>query len=233
MTLKRLKLLSTQFLQEKEFHGAHDLVVTDAMALSHRLPGLPAPAARAASHRRKTPEPTRSAGARLVRRFRRHRGAAWCGRWPGASAPTASAWCTSTTRPWPARPWTEGPGDAELAGRACRSGAQRHRAAAANVVIHEFVHKMDMRGMSAGTGARRRPTPVQGLHCGAHASDAQAREQWWRATMAVRIRPASSESRERWPSALAASMPWLDDYAAQAPGRVLSPSPAKPTSSTA
>jgi Mlc titration factor MtfA (ptsG expression regulator) len=81
-----------------------------------------------------------------------------------------------------------------------------------NVVIHEFVHKIDMRGMHAGGSPDGAPALVAGLW--GTRSDDQALEHW-RRTMSQ----AYDHFRESVSMAerFGAERPWLDDYAATNP----------------
>jgi Mlc titration factor MtfA (ptsG expression regulator) len=81
-----------------------------------------------------------------------------------------------------------------------------------NVVIHEFVHKMDMRGMQAGETPDGAPVLPQGLWGATR--PAQARKHW-RDTMSI----AFTQFRETLSLAerFGGERPWLDSYAAKDP----------------
>lgn len=202
----KLKALCGQFLQEKEFHGAHHLVVTDAMALAIAaqaclpLLHITSPAGKPLS------DPLQALdwyddfvgivvqpGAALARRERTD-GSGVVHQYHEALAGEAM---------------DRGP--VMLSWQAVAEAAQAAESGA-NVVIHEFVHKIDMRGMSAGQVPDGAPLLFKGFM--GHTSDAQAR-QHWRTTMQAeyaRFREAVSMA-ERF----GGEPPWLDDYAAQDP----------------
>lgn len=203
---QRLKLLSTHFLQEKEFHGAHGLKVTDMMALTvaaqaclpllHILP----PSGKRNSH------PLASLD--------------WYGDFVGIVVQPGAAVAR--------RNHTDATGvvhqyEEVLAGEAMDRGpimlswedvlaAPDTVGRGGNLVIHEFAHKIDMHGMGAGNtpdGAPPLPGALWGLH-----SEARAREHW-RSVMAN----AYAEFREALSLAerFGGDMPWLDAYAATHP----------------
>ncbi|MGM9428382.1 zinc-dependent peptidase [Hydrogenophaga sp. MI9] len=203
---QRLKLLSTHFLQEKEFHGAHGLAVTDAMALTvaaqaclpllHMLP----------------PSGKRSAHPLSV--------LDWYGDFVGIVIQPGAAVAR--------RNHTDATGivhqyDEVLAGEAMDRGpimlswedvlAAPHTIdRGGNLVIHEFAHKIDMHGMGAGNSPDGAP-PLPGALWGT-GSEAKAREHW-RAVMAdayARFRESLSLA-ERF----GGDTPWLDAYAATHP----------------
>lgn len=202
----RLRLLSGHFLMEKEFHGAHGLVVTDPMALA-----IAAQACRPLLHIR--PPTGRSASNPLD-------ALAWYDDFVGIVVQPGAALAR--------RRVADASGvvhhyDEVLAGEAMDRGpvmlswqevSQAPDAArtGSNVVIHEFVHKIDMRGMRAGGSPDGAPALVAGLW--GTRSDAQAREHW-RRTMSQ----AYDQFRESVSLAerFGAERPWLDDYAATNP----------------
>jgi len=202
----RLQQLCGHFLLEKEFHGAHGLRVTDAMALSiaaqaclpllhiagptDRRPRNPMDALDwyddfvgivvqpgAAVAMRET---TDAAG--VVHRYREVLAGEAMDR-----GPVMLSW-----------------EDVAQAGLAASSGS--------NVVIHEFVHKMDMRGMQAGDSPDGAPAISQGLWGTARSTQAR---QHWRRTMSE----AYSQFREALTLAerFGGERPWLDSYAAKDP----------------
>lgn len=202
----RLRTLSGQFLQEKEFHGAHGLVVTDEMALAIAsqaclpLLHIGAPGG----------QPLRDPLQALD----------WYDDFVGIVVQPGAALAR--------RERTDGIGvvhryEEALAGEAMDrgpvmlsweavAGAAQAAEGGSNVVIHEFVHKMDMRGMASGEVPDGAPPLFRGF-LGSR-SDAQAR-QHWRQTMAgeyARFREALSLA-ERF----GGEAPWLDSYAAQDP----------------
>jgi len=201
-----LQQLCSHFLLEKEFHGAHGLKITDAMALSiaaqaclpllhiaspadqaHQNPmdaldwyddfvGIVVQPGAAVAVR----ETADAAG--VVHRYREVLAGEAMDR-----GPVMLSW-----------------EDVEQAARMAMSGN--------NVVIHEFVHKMDMRGMRAGEfpdGAPRLPPGLWGV-----SHPAQARK-YWRDTMTS----AFEQFREALSLAerFGGEPPWLDSYAAKNP----------------
>jgi MtfA peptidase len=203
----RLRLLSAHFLMEKEFHGANGLTITDAMALSI------------------------AAQACLPLLHMGGLGSAGPGRDPLAALDWYGDFVGIVVQPGAAvaqREVTDGSGVVHryrevLAGEAMDRGpimlswhdvAQAAQAAhsGSNVVIHEFVHKMDMLRMRPGDrpdGAPPLPPGFLGLH-----NPAQAGERW-RETMQT----AFDQFREAVALAerFGAEKPWLDSYAAQDP----------------
>ncbi len=202
----RLRQLSGHFLMEKEFHGAHGLVVTDPMALA-----IAAQACLPLLHIR--PPSGRPASSPMD-------ALTWYDDFVGIVVQPGAALAR--------RRVADASGvvhhyDEVLAGEAMDRGpvmlswqevSQAADAAGtgSNVVIHEFVHKIDMRGMHAGGSPDGAPALVAGLW--GTRNDAQAREHW-RHTMAQ----AYDHFRESVSMAerFGAERPWLDDYAATHP----------------
>jgi Mlc titration factor MtfA (ptsG expression regulator) len=202
----RLQQLCGHFLLEKEFHGAHGLVVTDAMALSIAaqacLPLLHLAGPTAQSPRNPMDaldwyddfvgivvqpgaavamrEATDAAG--VVHRYREVLAGEAMDR-----GPVMLSW-----------------EDVAQAGQVAASGN--------NVVIHEFVHKMDMRGMQAGDIPDGAPAMSQGLWGSANSTQAR---QHWRRTMSE----AYTQFREvlNLAERFGGERPWLDSYAAKDP----------------
>lgn len=204
---RHLRQLSTHFLMEKEFHGANSLEITDAMALTI--------AAQACL-------PLLHMGGVGSHGTGHDRLAAldWYGDFVGIVVQPGAAVAQ--------REVTDGSGVVHryrevLAGEAMDRGpimlswhevAQAAHAATggSNVVIHEFVHKMDMHRMRPGDspdGAPPLPAGFMGLQ-----NPTEAREHW-RTTM--------QDAFDRFREAVALSerfggdKPWLDDYAAKDP----------------
>jgi MtfA peptidase len=202
----RLRLLSVHFLLEKEFHGAHGLEITDTMALTVAAQAcLPLLHMRPPSGRRRQ-DPLQTLdwyddfvgivvqpGAALARRQRadaagvvHHYGEALAGE-AMDRGPIMLSW-----------------EDVYRAALVAESGS--------NLVIHEFVHKIDMRGMQPGGSPDGAPTMVGGLW--GIQSEFRAREHW-RSTM--------SEAYDRFREQVAMAErfggepPWLDAYAATDP----------------
>ncbi len=200
-----LRELCAHFLQEKEFHGAHGLVITDAMALR-----IAAQACRPLLHMRLPGgERPRHNAERL----------AWFGDFVGIVVQPGAAVAQ--------REVTDGAGVVHryrevLAGEAMDRGPvmlswdEVRRAAeraplGKNVVIHEFAHKLDMHGMTPG----HRPDGAPPLPAGFLGLGAEAARQHWRTTMQA----AYNNFREAVSLAerFGGEPPWLDDYAATAP----------------
>jgi len=202
----RLRTLAGHFLQEKEFHGAHGLPVDDHMALTIAaqaclpLLHMSLPSGRA----------PRSAAELLV----------WYDDFVGIVVQPGAALAQ--------REVTDGAGVVHryreaLAGEALDRGpvmlswedvAQAGVLAegGTNVVIHEFVHKIDMRGMRLGEHPDGAPPLFAGFMGCATVLDATER---WRRTM----QEAYASFREALSMAerFGGEPPWLDDYAAKDP----------------
>lgn len=202
--LLRLRLLCTHFLMEKEFHGANGLAVTDAMALA-----IAAQACLPLLHMHGVSgEPVRDPLKLLD----------WYGDFVGIVVQPGAVVARRKT--------TDGAGvvhhyDEVLAGEAMDRGplmlswedvadAGERAQQGHNVVIHEFVHKMDMHDMQMGEAPDGAP-PLPSRFLGAR-QRSEARAIWQR-TM--------QDSFERFREAVAMAErfggepPWLDDYAAQ------------------
>ena len=201
---QRLRLLCTHFLLEKEFFGANGLVLTDAMALAIAAQAcLPLLDMHGVSG-----EPLRDPLKLLD----------WYGDFVGIVVQPGAVVARRKT--------TDGAGvvhhyDEVLAGEAMDRGplmlswedvanAGERAQNGHNVVIHEFVHKLDMRGMQMGNvpdGAPPLPSGFMGKN-----SRAAARDTWAHTMRA---------SYERFCEAVAMAerfsgeVPWLDDYAAK------------------
>ncbi|MGB4118515.1 MAG: M90 family metallopeptidase [Polaromonas sp.] len=177
----RLRKLTAQFLAQKEFSGAHSLVVTDEMAV--------AIAAQACL-------PVLNLGLKLYDDFKGiviH---------PGAMVARRSMVDAAGVNHY----YKE-----EIAGEAMEGGpvtlswqdvavSTEHLASGYNVVIHEFVHKLDMRdGMPNGCP----PLPTR-----------QAKAQWQ-----TTMQTAYEAFKERVVMAerFGAESPWLDAYGATSP----------------
>ncbi len=204
--LVRLRELCAHFLQEKEFHGAHGLVITDAMALS-----IAAQACLPLLHmRRPDGAPAQQAAEAL----------AWYDDCVGivVQPGTAIAQREVTDLAGVVHRYREA-----LAGEAMERGpvmlawdeVARAGALAAegrNVVIHEFAHKFDMHAQALGRGADGAP-PLPPGFCGLR--DASAAREHWRRHM--------QDAYERFREAVAMAErfgeapPWLDAYGATAP----------------
>lgn len=203
---EQLRQLCCHFLAEKEFHGANDLIVTDAMALSIAAQAcLPLLHMATARH-----DPATNPLQALD----------WYGDFVGIVVQPGAAVAQ--------REVTDGSGVVHryrevLAGEAMDRGpimlswedvADAAQAAqrGSNVVIHEFAHKFDMHGMQPGGNPDGAPPLPR--HFMGRASQQAAREHW-RLTMQNaydRFREAVSMA-ERF----GAQAPWLDSYAALNP----------------
>jgi len=202
--VQRLRLLCTHFLIEKEFHGAHELHVTDAMALAiaaqaclpllhmHGLAGTP------------VRDPLRLLD--------------WYSDFVGIVVQPGAVVARRKT--------TDDAGvvhhyDEVLAGEAMDRGplmlswedvaqAGERAVLGHNVVIHEFVHKLDMHGLQMGDAPHGAPPLPSGFMGSRDRGEARA---IWQRTM--------QESYERFREAVVMAerfggeAPWLDDYAAQ------------------
>ena len=202
----RLRLLCAHFLDEKEFFGANGLELTDAMAL--------AIAAQACLPLLHMHGPSGDAVRDPLKLLD------WYGDFVGIVVQPGAVVAKRKT--------TDAAGvvhhfDEVLAGEAMDRGplmlsweevahASMAAESGSNVVIHEFVHKMDMRGLSLGEhpdGAPPLPKGFLGTH-----SAAEARNLW-RQTM----QQAYDQFREAVTLAerFGGERPWLDDYAAKDP----------------
>ncbi len=202
----RLRQLCTHFLAEKEFHGANGLVLSDAMALA-----IAAQACLPLLHMHGTSGDAVRDPLKLLD---------WYGDFVGIVVQPGAVVARRKT--------TDAAGvvhhyDEVLAGEAMDRGPLMlsweevaHASAAAesgsNVVIHEFVHKMDMRGISLGEHPDGAPPLPKGFLGTRAASEAR---QLWRDTMQT----AFDAFREAVAMAerFGAERPWLDDYAAKDP----------------
>lgn len=209
--LQQLSRLSMHFLLEKEFHGAHGLEVTDAMALT-----VAAQACLPLLHMR--PPSGRQGEDRL-------QVLDWYDDFVGIVIQPGAA--LARRQRADAAGVVHDYGEA-LAGEAMDRGpimlswedvdrAPQGAEHGNNLVIHEFVHKIDMRGMQAGSAADGAPAVVRGLW--GMQSESQAREHW-RATMS----DAYDRFREQLSMAerFGGETPWLDAYAATDPAEFFS-----------
>lgn len=190
--LERLRRLAAEFLRDKEFHGAHGFVITDEVALA-----VAAQAVLPVLHLRG--------------------GLAWYDDFVGIVVHPSEAVARRKT--------TDETGvvheyEEVLAGEAMDRGpvmlswqdvlaSSITRDAGYNVVIHEFAHKIDMRG-GAADGCPPLPTGFAGT-----SSARDARAAWF----AV-LQPAYDAFREKTIVAerFGGELPWLDAYAAESPG---------------
>ena len=204
----RLRTLCGHFLLEKEFHGAHGLSVTDAMALTIAaqaclpLLHLPGP-----GQQKLSDQPLRSLD--------------WYDDFIGIVVQPDAAVAQ--------REVTDASGVVHryretLAGEAMQGGPvmlswaevarSAHTAAAgSNVVIHEFVHKMDMRGTWIGQAADGAP---DWSHACLGALKGEAARAHWRDTMTASYEAFKEavSMAERF----GGEAPWLDAYGATQPG---------------
>ena len=204
---QRLQTLCGHFLLEKEFHGAHGLAITDAMALTIAaqaclpLLHLPGPGQQGLHT-----DPLSSLD--------------WYDDFVGIVVQPGAAVAN--------RQVTDASGVVHhyretLAGEAMQGGpvmlswAEVERApwaaeAGSNVVIHEFIHKMDMRGTRRGQAADG--APDWGNACLGALKGEAARTQW-RETMSS----AFDAFREALTMAerFGGQRPWLDAYGATQP----------------
>lgn len=205
-SLERLRVLSGHFLQEKEFHGAHGLAITDRMAL-----GIAAQACLPLLHMHPPTGEASSDPAQVLD---------WYSDFVGIVVQPGAAVAQ--------REITDGVGVVHryrevLAGEAMERGPvmlswqEVARAADAasqgsNVVIHEFAHKLDMRGIPPGQhpdGAPPLPKGFVGL-----VSAGAAREHWRRTMQAAYLGFHEAVTiAERF----GGEPPWLDAYGATNP----------------
>jgi len=202
----RLRELCAHFLAEKEFHGAHGLQVTDAMAVT-----IAAQACRPLLHM------CDPAGRRVTRVADL---LAWYDDFVGIVVQPGAALARRQVRDQAGvvHHYTEA-----LAGEAMDGGplmlswedvasADARAELGHNVVIHEFVHKMDMRDMALGDHPDGAPPLPPGFMGSRSRTEAAER---WRAVM--------SESFDRFREAVALAErfggepPWLDAYATTHP----------------
>jgi MtfA peptidase len=203
----QLRLMCAHFLEEKEFHGAHGLRVTDEMALS-----IAAQACLPLLHLTAPPgDPDM---------LKRMSALAWYDDFVGIVVQPGAALAR--------REITDSHGvvhryEEALAGEAMDRGplmlswedvARAGEAArqGTNVVIHEFVHKIDMRGMAHSDAPDGAPALRPGF---AGMPSADAAREHWRVTM--------QEAYDRFREAVAMAdrfggeRPWLDAYGATDP----------------
>ena len=202
--LQRLRLLCTHFLVEKEFHGANGLDVTDAMALA-----IAAQACLPLLHMHGVSgDPVRNPLKLLD----------WYGDFIGIVVQPGAVVARRKT--------TDDAGvvhhyEEVLAGEAMDRGplmlswedvvhADERAQHGQNVVIHEFMHKLDMHDMGMGDAPDGAPPLPLGFMGTRHRTE--ARTIWQR---------AMQESFDRFREAVAMAErfggepPWLDDYAAK------------------
>ena len=205
--LARLRMLSKHFLLEKDFHGAHGLPITDAMALTI--------AAQACLPLLYLPGP-----GQINLKDRPLRSLDWYGDFvgivvqPGAAIAQREVIDASGV----VHRYRETlAGEAMQGGPVMLSWAEVARSALAaetgsNVVIHEFVHKMDMRGTQLGQAADGAPDWSNACLGSLKGESARAH---WRDTMSTafhNFRDALNMA-ERF----GGETPWLDAYGASQP----------------
>jgi MtfA peptidase len=205
--LEQLRLLTSHFLTDKEFHGANGMVITDPMALA-----IAAQACLPLLHI------ARPDGRRPTDALQRLN---WYDDFVGIVVQPGAAVAH--------REVVDGSGVVHryrevLAGEAMHGGpimlswtevAQAPQVATSghNVVIHEFAHKLDMQGREAGDGYPDGAPPLPLGFLGLP-SDRKAREHW-RSTMQAAF-DAFCEAVSM-AQRFGGEKPWLDDYAAQSP----------------
>ncbi len=207
----RLRRLCSHFLMEKEFHGAHGLNITDEMALT-----VAAQACLPLLHMRPPAAASRANQLKVLD---------WYGDFVGIVLQPAAALAR--------REQTDAAGVVHhyheaLAGEAMDRGpvmlswedvanASAEAQRGSNLVIHEFVHKIDMWGMQPGGRPDGAPAELAGLW--GIPTSAGAREHW-RSTMSH----AYDGFREQVAMAerFGAGTPWLDAYAATDPAEFFS-----------
>ena len=202
----RLRLLCQHFLLEKEFSGANGLAVTDAMALS-----IAAQACRPLLH-------MHGPDGRVVRHLPDLLD--WYDDFVGIVLQPGAVLARREVRDHAGvvHEYTEA-----LAGEAMDGGplmlswedvasAGERAAIGHNVVIHEFVHKMDMRELQVGEHPQGAPTLPDGF---LNTGDPRAARAHWQRVM----KGAYEGFREAVAMAerFGGEPPWLDDYAAKDP----------------
>lgn len=204
--LRHLQTLVRHFLLEKEFQGAHGLQISDAMALS-----VAAQACLPLLHMRPPSGQRDDGGLKALD---------WYGDFVGIVIQPGAA-IAPRKRHGPdgvVHQYAEVlAGEAMDKGPVMLSWEDVARAAetseqGSNLVIHEFAHKIDMRGMPAGGTPDGAPLLHEGLW---GTSSARAAGEHWRTTMLhayQRYREALSMA-ERF----GGPTPWLDSYAATDP----------------
>ncbi len=201
----RLRTLCAHFLQEKEFHGAHGLVITDRMALT-----IATQACLPLLHMRDASGAVPKEDAQRLD---------WYGDFVGIVVQPGAAVAQ--------REVTDGMGVVHryrevLAGEAMDRGPvmlswdEVSRAAelapqGKNVVIHEFAHKLDMHGMGQG----QHPDGAPSLPPGFLGMATDAARQHWRLTMQEAY--AGFKEAVAMAERFGGEPPWLDDYAATHP----------------
>lgn len=199
--LPRLRLLSAHFLAEKEFHGAHGLQITDAMALTVAIQAcLPLLGLQPLQ---RSPLPALDWYSDFVTLVM-HPDAALARRRHADAAGVQHEY------------------DEALAGEAMAGGpvmlswrdvqeAAHGMAQGHNLVIHEFAHKLDMRHLAPGDEPQGHPPlPARFMGMGPAAAHAH-----WARTMTDAYRDfcEAVSAHERFGE----PPPWLDSYAASAP----------------
>ena len=201
----RLQQLCGHFLLEKEFHGAHGLVVTDAMALSI--------AAQACLPLLHIASPTARSPRNPIDALDWYDDFVGIVVQPGA----AVAMRESIDAAGVVHRYREVlAGEAMDRGPVMLSWDEVSRAAelaplGKNVVIHEFAHKLDMHGMGRAQQPDGAP-PLPPGYLGLGADDAR---QHWRQTMQEAY--AGFKEAVAMAERFGGEPPWLDDYAATHP----------------
>jgi Mlc titration factor MtfA (ptsG expression regulator) len=203
----RLRLLTTHFLAEKEFHGAHGLIITDPMALA-----ISAQACCTLLH---IAHPDGRPPATPLDALD------WYGDFVGIVVQPGAAVAE--------REITDGSGVVHryreiLAGESMDGGpimlsweevkqAPQTARTGHNVVVHEFVHKLDMHSCKTNRGqadgAPALPLGFLGI------PDPRQAQEHWRATMQTAY-DQFCEAVTLW-HRFGAEKPWLDSYGAQTP----------------
>ena len=203
---ERLRQLCAHFLAEKEFSGANGLQVTDAMALA-----IAAQACRPLLHMHGPEGRALREAADLLD---------WYDDFVGIVVQPGAVLARREVRDHAGvvHHYTEA-----LAGESMDGGplmlswedvsqAGERAAIGHNVVIHEFVHKMDMRELSPGEQPQGAPVLPDGF---LGMSSRQQAGEHWRRTMAEAF--AGFREAVALSERFGAEPPWLDDYAAKDP----------------
>jgi Mlc titration factor MtfA (ptsG expression regulator) len=183
----QLKHLSSQFLASKEFSGAHKLVVTDSMALAIAAQACLPVLHLGISYYNEFKGIVLHPGPMLARREARDA----AGVVHGYSEELAGEAMEGgpVTLSWQ---------DVAASGESADSMARGY-----NVVIHEFVHKLDMHSAAGGIANGCPPLP------------SRATKAHWQATMQVAY--AVFKEKLAMAERFGGEPPWLDAYGATAP----------------
>ena len=183
----QLKRLSSQFLASKEFSGAHNFVVTDSMALAIAAQACLPVLHLGISYYDEFKGIVLHPGPMLARREARDAAGVVHGYSEALSGEAMQG--GPVTLSWQ---------DVAASGESADSMAKGH-----NVVIHEFVHKLDMHSAAGGVANGCPPLP------------SRAAKSHWQATMQTAF--AAFKEKLAMAERFGGEPPWLDAYGASAP----------------